>query len=699
MLRFIGIVVDDGSSILEYGAAMKRILLALVVSACSSSPKQVREPVPVTPTAPAEPVAPTAPTPTTPVADKTMATDTPYADSDGNTFIVPAEWKVSTTGTMTVLTAPEGDSRLAFVDATAATSEAARDAAWKAYKPDAKWALLATSESPDRDGWSKGKEYAYQTSPNERRAVAVNTVFANGRWCVVVIDFADGTAEKRGGQINKVFSHFFPKGFSRESFAGKTAAKLDAGKLQALQKFVADAEKATGVPGVSFGVVQDGKTVWAGGVGVRELGKPTPVDEKTLYMIASNTKGLTTLMLAKLVDAKKLTWDAPVTSILPQFKLGNDEVTKQVMVKHLICACTGLPRQDLEWLLEWKASTPDSVVKSLASMMPTSKFGELFQYSNIMAAAGGYVGGHAMFPKLELGAAYDKAMQQLVFDPLGMTATTFDYAKALRGNHAMPHGIDIDGKPVRDMMEENYSVISARPAGAAWSNVDDMLRYVAMELAEGKLPNGKPYISRDALFERRKPGVAIGADAAYGMGLMIGHKYDVTVIHHGGDMIGFHSDMMWIPEANVGAVILTNGDLGPMIRGMFQRKLLEVLYDGKPEADENVASSAKNFFTEHAAARKLLTVPADSAAAKSLAKHYKNAALGEITVTQAGGKTTFDFGEFKTEVGTIKNPDTTITFESIASGVEGFDLVAGAAAGKPTLTLRDSQHEYVFTAD
>ena len=66
----------------------------------------------------------------------------------------------------------------------------------------------------------------------------------------------------------------------------------------------------------------------------------------------------------------------------------------------------------------------------LGTMQPTSKFGELFQYSNPMAAAAGFVGGHVAYPQLELGAAYDEAMQTLVFDPLGMTATTFDFAKA-----------------------------------------------------------------------------------------------------------------------------------------------------------------------------------------------------------------------------------------------------------------------------
>jgi len=669
----------------------------LFAAGCSSPAKPVSEL-----SAPA-PVLTTPPPADRPVAAaplvKTVVEDTPWTDGDGNTFIVPAGWKVTTFEAMTVLTAPEGDSHVAFVNVSAATPEAARDLGWKTYKPDAKWPLLTTTDAPDRDGWQKARSFGYQTSPSEKLIIQAGAMSANNRWFVTLVDFKEATSEKRGGQIGKIFNHLYPKGYTGESFKGKPAAKLDAAKLESLKKFVADAEKATGVPGVSFGVIQDGKTIFAGGVGVRELGKKEPVDAKTLYMIASNTKSLTTLMLAKLVDAKKFTWETAVTDVLPMFKLGSDAVTKQIQIKHLICACTGMPRQDLEWLMEWKGSTPETVLTSLGTMVPTSKFGELFQYSNLMAAAGGYTGAHAAYPKLELGTAYDKAMQTLVFDPLGMKATTFDYAKALRANHAMPHGIDIDGHPARDAMEENYSIISARPAGGAWSNVNDLLKYVAMELAEGKLPDGKDYVSKDALFARRAPGVAVGADGHYGMGLFIHTKYDVTVIDHGGDLIGYHSDMMWIPEAKVGAVILTNGDLGPSVRNQFQRKLLELLYDGKPEADENIATGAKNYFTDLAAGRKLLAVPADAAQAKKLAVHYKNAALGDIKVTHAGAKTMFDFGEFKSEVSSQPNPDGTTTFSTIQPGVIGFDFLAGEASSKPTLTIHDGQHEYVFTSN
>src|ERR1700755_2635786 len=105
---------------------------------------------------------------------------------------------------------------------------------------------------------------------------------------------------------------------------------------------------------------------------------------------------------------------------------------------------------------------------------------------------------------------------------------------------------------------------------------------------------------------------------------MVDTTYGVPVVHHGGDMIGFHSDMMWLPEQNVGAVVLTNSDPGWILRSVFPRKLLEVLFHGKPEADANATPAAETFFTQLAADRKLLTVPADAAESAKLATRYAN---------------------------------------------------------------------------
>jgi CubicO group peptidase (beta-lactamase class C family) len=625
-----------------------------------------------------------------------LAADTPMATVAGNTFIAPAGWRVSVRGPATLLEAPEGGSWIGLVDVQAADAEQAVAEAWKAYPRAKKWPLKVVTPSADRDGWSQIRNYDYQTSPNEKRGVSLQTRQANGKWTVAVYDMADAVGEKRGAQLALIFGQLLPKGYQRESFAGKRAHALDAQRVAALGRFVERAQGLLGVPGVSVGLIQDGKVVFAGGYGARALGTEAKVDADTMYMIASNTKALTTLMLGKLVDEKKVTWETPATALLPSFKLGDADTTRQVLVKHLICACTGLPRQDMEWLLQYAGVTPEGALATLGTMQPTSRFGELFQYSNPLAAAAGFVGGHVAFPDLEIGAAYDRAMQTRVFDPLGMRSTTFDYAAAQQGNFASPHAPDVDGKTAPALMESNYSIIPVRPAGAAWSTVRDLLRYVQMEIDLGRLPDGSRYIERETLLARRAPQVSIGKDTAYGMGLFVETRYGVTVVHHGGDMIGFHSDMMWLPEHGVGAVVLTNGDPGWVIRTQFRRKLLEVLFDGKPEADAAVDAAAKSWFDQIAADRKLLTVPADAAEAGKLAPLYVSGPLGEIAVRRAGASTVFDFGEWKSEVASRRNPDGTISFVTIVPGMGGLELVVGAAGGKRTLTLRDAQHEYVF---
>src|SRR5262249_18344478 len=153
------------------------------------------------------------------------------------------------------------------------------------------------------------------------------------------------------------------------------------------------------------------------------------------------------------------------------------------------------------------------------------------------------------------------------------------------------------------LMEENYSIVPFRPAGGAWSNIHDLLKYVAMELADGMKPDGQRYISKENLFARRAAQVTIGKTTTYGMGLLVDHTYQVPVRSHNGSVFGFKSEMMWLPEQGVGAVMLTNSDAGSILLGTLERKLLEVLFDGRPEADADLASATKNFFKEISAER------------------------------------------------------------------------------------------------
>ena len=340
-------------------------------------------------------------------------------------------------------------------------------------------------------------------------------------WTVVIIDFGSDTGTARDSQLSLVIDSLLPKGFELETFAGKAAHVLDEERVAELTSFVEDSMRTLEVPGVALGIIADGKVVFSGGFGVRELGKPEKPDGDTKFMIASNTKPFTTLMLAKLVDDNKLRWDQPATTALSSFKLGDPAVTRKVQIKHLLCACTGIPREDERFRYRFTDRTAADVLVELGRTQPITKFGELFQYSNVIAAAAGFVGGHVAFPQLELGNAYDEAMRTLVWEPLGMTSTTFDYHRAQTGNFATPHTPDHVGKTVAASNRVNEYMIPLRPAAGAWSSVNDLLKYIQMELADGKLPDGTQYIGKPALFARREKQIAIDGTSGYGMGLMI----------------------------------------------------------------------------------------------------------------------------------------------------------------------------------
>ena len=598
---------------------------------------------------------------------------------------------------MVILTPPETDTHIAIVDSQAADAKAAVAAAWAAYKPESKRPIKLVTPRPAREGWDERQAFDYETSPNERAAVQALALRAGNRWTVIILDGTDPTVEKRSAPIALVFESVRPKDYKRESFAGRNPHPLDIAHIDQLKAFVETSMQQLGIPGASMALIDHGKIVYQGGFGVRELGKPEKVDENTVFMAASNTKGMTTLLLAELVDEKKLKWDEPVIDVYPPFKLGDADTTKKVLVKNLICACTGVPRQDLEWLFEFKNATPETELALLGTMQPTSKFSEVFQYSNLMAAAAGYIGAHLVYPNLELGAAYDKAMQEKIFDPLGMKSTTFDYARALGGNHATPHGDDVDGKPTVASMAINYSIVPARPAGAVWTSSADLIRYVQDELALGKLPNGRQLVSPENLLMRRAPQISLGEDASYGMGLVVDHTYGVPVVSHGGSMSGFKSNLYFLPDSGIGAVLLTNSDNGGMLLGPFGRRLLEVVFDGKPEAVAEVASGAASHKAQLAKDRERLVVPPAPDLVSGLARHYSSKELGDLAVLTDNGVTTFDLGEWKSRVASRKNDDGTTSFITIDPGTDGFEFVVGQHAGKRVLTIRDGQHEYTFT--
>jgi CubicO group peptidase (beta-lactamase class C family) len=606
------------------------------------------------------------------------------------------DWTVRRDGGMLVFDAPEGDARVAVVELKAPDAAAAAKAAMALHAPANKRAIKVVMSDAAREGWDEKKFAIYDVPPNERATLDVTMLRHGDSWTAVIVDGADQTIEKRSAAVGLMAGSVRPQGYQRESFAGRKAHPLDAARIEKLRAFLETAMKQTQVPGVGLALLDGGKVVYEGGIGVRELGKPAKVDASTLFMAASNTKGMSTLLLATLADEGKLRWDQPVTDIYPGFKLGDAATTAKVQVKHLVCACTGLPRQDLEWLLEFKNATPQSSMALLGTLQPTSGFGELYQYSNLMASAAGYIGGHLVHPDLELGKAYDKAMQERVFKPLGMRDATFDFAHAQRVNHARPHALDIDSKAHAFAMAPNYSIVPYRPAGGVWVSARDLIRYVQLEANAGKLPDGKQLVSGENLLARRKAQVKSGEDTVYGMGLETEIVSGVTVLRHGGSMFGYKSNFFLLPEAGVGLVLLTNSDEGGRLLRPTMRRLLEVLYDGKEEAAEDVQISAKSALTWRAAERKRYVLPAAKEVSANLAARYRNADLGQVSIRRKGADTVLDIGEWNSVVASRSNADGTVSLVTTTPGLVGFEFVIATKDGKRALVMRDGQHEYYF---
>lgn len=649
-------------------------------------------------------VAQTAATPAVPAsaaAPSPAAGDRPEKTPGGVTLTAPTGWTSKTGPTFIELIAPESDLRLAVVDVgTAADARAAALAAWQAWHPAQTRAPKLVTARPPRNGWEDRQLLDYEVSPNERRVLVAMALRKGTGWTVMLADGSEATAEKRGAALGLMQQSIRPAGYSRESFAGRTAHPMDAARIAELRSFVEQGMKELGVPGAAFALTTRAKTIYATGLGVRLLGDPTPIDADSEFAVASNTKGMATLMLAKLVDEGKLAWDQPVTQVYAPFRLGSAQTTSKVLVRHLVCACTGLPRKDMQVILnsDPKSGAADTF-RQLAATEPTSGFGEVFQYNNLMASAAGYIGGHLYYPSMNLDAALSKAMTDKVWAPLGMTRTTLDFDKATKGDWARPHGDSIDGVPqpiLEQGMRLNYAFTRYGAAGGAWSTANDMIRYVRFELNEGKLDDGRQYVSAKNLLQRRVANVPVGEDRVYGMGLQVDRDYGIDVVHHGGSLAGYKTDIVIIPGADIGAVILTNSENGQGMLRPFMRRLLELLYDGKPEAAGDMAATAKRIRAEIAEERKRVAPTPDATAVAALAPAYRNADLGPVTVTRKGGGVTFDFRSIASPMGTRRNDDGTTSFVALDPTLLFFPLVVGTQDGKRTLTARDGQHEFVF---
>lgn len=630
---------------------------------------------------------------------KKLEQDTLLSSPTGTTFIAPKDWYASFRKDLWVLEDPERDLVLSLVEKQEGDLVDAAQKAWSTFRPGFSLGIEDVFRSAGKNGWDEAVRVNYLTPTAEKRFVAARGRRKGNTWWFELVDGKAAAVDRRWAQMDLVITSLKVPGIEPEAFAGKKANPLDEMRLQALEHFIEESRLLCRLPGVAVAIVQDGKVVFEKGFGVREKDGREAVTPSTLFAIGSISKQLTTLMMARLVDKGVLDWETPILKLRPSFRLGDEEMAQKLTLRHTVSASTGLPRQDMEWIFKFKGVTPEESLARMAAMKPTTAFGEVYQYSNPMVAAGGYIAAHGAFPALSLDQAFDQAIQSEVFGPLGMVDTTTRKNSVEKKEHCSPHGKDLAGEVFPIQFEiEGDMLMTIQPSGGIWSNVRDMARIVMMENSRGLNPGGGRYLSEKNLLKRREPQVKIDDKTSYGLGLMLGEDCGIKVVSHSGGTFGFITHMFFLPDHDTGAVILTNvlSQQACFFFGEVQRRFMELLFDGRDKAAEDLALEIREWDKmEKANSAKVELKPGREWFSK-LTGDYFNESLGKVTVRLEGDEGIFGTTGWKTSLGRKVEEDGTVKAVLTSPPNAGVDFILGEEQGRLNLTLETSQQKYVF---
>ncbi len=490
-----------------------------------------------------------------------------------------------------------------------------------------------------------------------------------------------------------------------------------------LDAYVARVLKEFEVPGLAIAIVKDGKVVLTKGYGVRELGKPTPVDEQTLFGIASNTKAFTAAALAILVDEGKLSWDDPVIKHLPGFQMYDPYVTREMTVRDLLTHRSGLRPYSGDLLVFPPSDfTRAEIVSRLRYLKPVSSFRSKFAYNNLLYLTAGQVVAAAS------GKSWDDFIKERIFAPLGMTASNTSIKELRPGsNFVIPHR-KIAGV-LRPIAYEDIDNVA--PAGAINSNVADMAKWVLAQLGGGQISSlndgqsgarrlfsqqqSREMWSAQTVRPLNEPPPALSAARAkfnaYGLGFGLTDYRDKLVVYHNGGLNGMVSRVWMLPELKLGIVVLTNqeaeGAYGAIIYRIADHYLNAPATDWlsafRSVAEQELAE-AKEVEKKQNAARN-----ADSKPSLPLAKYagrYNDAWYGEATIAIEAGKLVLRFGRTPSLVAELEhwqydtfvarwrdrslNADAFVTFALKPDGdIEQMKMVAVSSLTDPSFNFQD----------
>jgi CubicO group peptidase (beta-lactamase class C family) len=408
-----------------------------------------------------------------------------------------------------------------------------------------------------------------------------------------------------------------------------------------------------GLPGLALGIVVDGKVIYSRTTGEVVAGSGRQVTPDTLFKIASNSKAMTTAVLARLVDARKLRWDDPVTRHLPAFRMYDPWVTREMQVRDLLIHNSGL-REGAGDLMLWPEPnlfTRADVVAGLAHLRPLHSFRSRYAYDNLMYIVAGEVAAAAS------GMSYETLVHRELFEPLGMDRCQAGaFERDVVGDVAQPHRQTAEGNTVVRADPEVVPVSVVAAAGGIRCSLNDLLKWIQMWLhpENRSSEGGERWISieqRKALWAPHMPLPLSQRQRdwdgsrfnAYGYGWRVSDVDGKLRVAHTGTLMGMYSAVVLIPELRTGYVFMINGN-GASARTVLSTVLTR--HFTAPGAVPSVAYHAEALERDQVRSGEIgrpppARVPAPSVDLQQWFGTYRDAWFGEVFLCSNGERVTF----------------------------------------------------------
>lgn len=321
---------------------------------------------------------------------------------------------------------------------------------------------------------------------------------------------------------------------------------------QSLDRFVRREMKRLNVPGVAVGIIQ-GRRRYMKGYGVTNIDHPLPVQADTLFQIGSTTKTFTATTIMRLVEQGRLALDVPIRRYLPELRMRSKAVERDATILHLLTHTGG-------WLgdvFEDGGRGDDAianVVAKMAKIKQLTPLGQVWSYNN----SGFYIAGRIIEKVTK--KTYEKAVQEVLFAPLGMQHSFFFAEDVMPYRVAVGHATRGKKNTVAKPWALSRSV---GPAGAIVSNLADQLTWAQFHMGDGRAADGKRVLKKSTLklMQRRHAAAGSMADEV-GISWLMRTVDGERLVGHGGTTNGQLSAFQMVPARNFAVTVLTNSTSG-----------------------------------------------------------------------------------------------------------------------------------------